>query len=107
MISCIQEIISIKLWICIFFEKQHVEKYPIIDVLKFDYRKVELGDNLKINYDVGPCEIYIKSIAASIMKGHHLKRNVYLQIMSIVLSDLLWKVFATIMNLTNEKKTKN
>ena len=73
MISCIQEIISIKLWTCIFFEKQHVEKYPIIDLLKFDYRKVELGDNLKINYDVGPCEIYIKSIAASIMKGHHLK----------------------------------
>ena len=51
-------------------------------------------------------EIYIKSVAANIIKGHHLKRNVYLQIMSIGLSDLIWKVFATIMNLTNKKDKK-
>ena len=49
---------------------------------------------------------FTKSVAANIIKGHHLKRNVYLQIMSISLSDLIWKVFATIMNLTNEKNKK-
>ena len=86
-----------------FFERQHVEKYPLVDLLKFDYRTVILCDNFKIHYDQGPCDIYIKNVAATIIKGHHLKRNVYLQIMSIGLSDLIWKKFATIMNLTNKK----
>ena len=35
-----------------------------------------------------------------------MKRNVYLQIVSIGLSDIIWKVLATIMNLTNEKNKK-
>ena len=85
-----------------FFEMQHVEEYPLIDLLKFDYRKVKLVDKIKIYYGDGPCQIYIKSVAANIIKSHQLKRNVYLQVMSIGLSDLIWKVFATI-----TKKTKN
>ena len=89
-----------------FFEKQHVAKYPLIDVLKFDYRKVVLCNNFKIHYDQGPCDIYMKTVAATILKGHHLKRNIYLQIMSISLSDLILKVFVTIMNLTNKKNKK-
>ena len=48
-----------------FFEKQHVEKYLLIDLFKFD-------DNFKIHYDEKPCGSYIKSVAANIMKGHHL-----------------------------------
>ena len=89
-----------------FFEKQHVEKYPLINLLEFDYRKVKLDGKFKIYYDDGPCEIYIKNVAANIIKRHHLKRNIYLQIMLIGLSDLIWKVFATIMDLTNEKNKK-
>ena len=89
-----------------FFEKQHVEKYPLIDFFKFDLRKVKFDNNFKIHYDEGSCEIYMKSVAANITKGHHLKRNVYRQIVSIGLSGLIWKVFATIMNLTNEKNKK-
>ena len=63
-----------------FFKKQHVEKYPMIDLfdLKIDYRKVKLDDNFKIHYDEGSSEIYIKSVAANMMKEHHLKRNIYL-----------------------------
>ena len=39
---------------------------------------------------------------------YYLNRNIHLQIMSIGLSDLIWKVFATIRNLTDEKnKTLN
>ena len=39
---------------------------------------------------------------------NYLNRNIHLQIMSIGLSDLIWKVFATIRNLTDEKnKTLN
>ena len=64
-----------------FLEKQHVKKYSLIDLLKFDYRKVKLDDKFKIYYDDEPCEIHIKSAAANVIKGHHLKRNVYLQIM--------------------------
>ena len=78
----------------------------MIDLLKFDYRQVRLDDKFKIYYDDGLCEIYIKSVAANIIKGYHLKRNVYLHIMSNGLSDLIWKVFATIMNLTDEKNKK-
>ena len=89
-----------------FFEKRHVEKYLLIDLLKPDFRKVIVCDNFKIRYDDEPCDIYIKNVPASITKGRHLKINVYLQIMSIGLSDLIWKVFATIMNLTNENNKK-
>ena len=48
----------------------------------------------------------MKKSAVCIVKEHHLKRSTYLQIMSIGLSDLIWKVFITIMNLTNEKSKK-
>ena len=78
----------------------------MIVLLKFDYRKVTLDEKFKIKYDSGPCEIYMKSVAANIIKGHHLKRNIYLQIMSIGLSDLIWKLLATIMNLTNGRNKK-
>ena len=86
------------------FKKQHVEKYPMTNLFKFDYRKVKLADNFKTHYDEEPCEIYIKTVAANIIKGHHLK--VYLQIMSSCLPGLLWKVFATIINSTNKKPPK-
>ena len=78
----------------------------LIDLLKFNCRKVKLDDEFKVHYNEGPCDFYIKSVAANIIKGHHLKKNVYLQIMSIGLSDLIWKVFATIINLTNKKMEK-
>ena len=42
-ISCIQEMSSTKLQIFIFFEKQHAENYPLIDLFKFDYKKSEIG----------------------------------------------------------------
>ena len=75
----------------------------LIDLLKFNCRKVKLDDEFKVHYNEGPCDFYIKSVATNIIKGHHLKKNVYLQIMSIGLSDPIWKVFATIINLTNKK----
>lgn len=75
----------------------------LIDLLKFNCRKVKLDDEFKVHYNEGPCDFYIKSVAANIIKGQHLKKNVYLQIMSIGLSDPIWKVFATIINLTNKK----
>ena len=88
------------------FEGLHVKIYLLIDLLKFDYRKVSLDEKFAIHYDNGSCETCMKSDAANIIKGHNLKKKVYLQIMSIVLSDLIWKVFATIMNLTNKKNKK-
>ena len=67
---------------------------------------MKLDDKFKVFYDEGPCDIYIKNFAAIIIKGHHLKRNFYLQIISIGLPGLIWNKFATIMNLTTkEQKT--
>ena len=86
-----------------FHEKQHVEKFPTIDLIETDCNKVKLDDEFKVHFENNPCDISIKKIAACIAKGHYLKRNIFLQIMSIGLSDLIWSVFVAIMNLTNEK----
>ena len=37
------------------FEKQYVEIYPLIDLLKFDHGKVKLDDKFKIYYDDARC----------------------------------------------------
>ena len=52
-ISHIQEMISAKLLIrfCFFFEKQYADNYPLIDLLKFNYRKVKMDDKLRVFYD--------------------------------------------------------
>ena len=77
-------------------------------VLKFHCNKTKLDDKLKIYYECKhgkyiSCDISIKNIAACILKGHHLKRNIY---MPTGLSDMIWRVFAAIMSLTNEKNKK-
>ena len=51
-----------------YFEKQDAEKYLLIDLLKFDYRKVKLDDELKIQYGDGPCGISIKRCGANIIR---------------------------------------
>ena len=57
------------------FERQHVKIYLLIDLLKFDYRKVSLNENFTIYYDNSSCEICMKSDAANIIKGHKLKNK--------------------------------
>ena len=78
----------------------------MIDVLQIDCNEVKQGNKFRIHYDNCPWNIGIRNFAAGIINGPHLKRNVYLQIVSIGLSDIIWKVLATIMNLTNEKNKK-
>ena len=78
----------------------------MIDVLQIDCNNIKLDNEFSIHYDNCPCDIGIRNFAAGIIKGHHLKRNFYLQIMSIGLSDLIWKAFATIMNVTKRKEVK-
>ena len=51
-----------------FFEKQDAKKYLLIDLLKFDYRKVKLDDELKIQYGDGPCGISIIRFGANIIR---------------------------------------
>ena len=34
-----------------FFEKQYADNYPLIDLLKFNYRKVKMDDKLRVFYD--------------------------------------------------------
>ena len=57
-----------------FSEKQQVQKYSMIDLFKFEYRKVKLDDNFKIHSDERPREIYIKSDVGNIIEEHHLKK---------------------------------
>ena len=89
-----------------FFDKQHDKKYPAINLLSFDCSKVRLDGKFKIYYTEKPCNVSIEIIAASIVEGHHLIRKTFLQFVLIGLSDLVWKIFITIMNLTNEKTKK-
>ena len=87
------------------FEKS-CPPYLLIDILTFDYNKLKLEDNMKITYNEKPCKIYLKTVCANVINGHHLKRNSYLQIMLIGFSDMVWKVFASVTNLTNERNKK-
>ena len=87
--------------------RQHVEKGPMIDVFQIDRNKIKLDHRFRIRYDNSPCDIGVRNFAAGIITGLHLKRNAYLQIMSIGLSDLTSKVFATIMNFYQMKRTRN
>ena len=89
-----------------FYEKQNVEKFPTTDLLETDCNKVKLDDEFKVHYENDPCDISIKKITACIVNGHHLKKNIYLQIMSFGLSNLIWRVVVTIMNLSNKKNEK-
>ena len=79
----------------------------MIDVFQIDCNKIKLDHRFRIRYDNSPCDIVIRNFAAGIIAGRHLKRNAYLQIMSIGLSDLISKVFATIMNFYQMKRTRN
>ena len=80
--------------------------YLSIYILTFDYNKLKLEDDMKLTYNEKPCKIYLKTVCANAIKGHHLKRNTYLRIMLIGFSDMMWKVFASLMNLTNERNKK-
>ena len=61
---------------------------------------------MKITYDEKSCKIHLKTVCVNVTKGHHLKRNTYLQIMPIGFSDMVSKVFASLMNLANERNKK-
>ena len=80
--------------------------YLSIYILTFDYNKLKLKDDMKITYNEKPCKIYLKTLCANAIKGHHFKRNTYLQIMLIGFSDMMWKVFGSLMNLTNQRNKK-
>ena len=80
--------------------------YPSIAILAFDYNKLKIEDEMKITYDQKPCKISLKTVCGNVIKGHHLKRNTYLKKMLIDLSDIVWKMFASLMNLTNNRNKK-
>ena len=63
--------------------KTTCKKFPTIDLLEINCKKVKLDDEFKVYYETGPCYMSIKKIASFIVKRHHLKRKIYLQIMSI------------------------
>ena len=89
------------------FEKSDLSEYPlVVDILQFDHKKLKLEDDMKITYYEKPCRVYSKTVCANVIKGHRPKRNTYFQIMSIGFSDMLWKIFANLMNLTNERNRK-
>ena len=79
------------------------EYWTVVGILQFDHKKLKLEEDMKTTYDEKPCRIFFKTVCANVIKGHHLKRNTYLQIMSIGFSDILWNIFANLMNLTNER----
>ena len=53
------------------YEKQHVEKHLLIDLLEIYCKKIRLDDEFNVHYDNRPFDISIKKSAACIVKGHH------------------------------------
>ena len=63
------------------FEKSDPSEYPlVVDILQFDHKKLKLEDDMKTTYDQKSCWVYFKTVCPNVIKGHHLKRNTYLQI---------------------------
>ena len=87
------------------FEKSGL-LYLSIDILTLIINKLKLKDDMKITYNEKPRKIYLKTVCAKVIKGHHLKRNTFWQIMLIGFLDMVWKIFACLMNLTNERNKK-
>lgn len=75
-------------------------------IFKFDCNKLKLEGEMNLTYDRKPCRVYFKTVWANVIRGHHLKRNIYLQIMSIGISELVRKIFGSLMNLTNERNNR-
>ena len=48
----------------------------------------------------------IETLCANVIKGHHLKRNTYLQIMSTGFSVMVCKIFASLINFPNKRNNK-
>ena len=61
---------------------------------------------MKITYDEKTCKISLKTVCANVIKGLYIKRNTYLQIISIGFSDKVWEIFASLTNITNERNKK-
>ena len=80
--------------------------YVLINIFTFEYNKLKLEYNMKITYTKKPCKVYLKTLCANVIKSHHFKGNTYLQIMSIISSDMVWKVFESLMNLAKERNRK-
>ena len=72
--------------------------YPPIDIFTFDYNKLKLEDDMKISSNEKACTIYKKTVCVNVTICHHLKRGTF--------SDMVWKVFKSLMNLTNERNKK-
>ena len=53
---------------------------------------------MKISYNEKACKIYKKTVCVNVIIFHHLKRNTF--------SDMVRKVFKSLMNLTNERNKK-
>ena len=89
------------------FEKNDPSEYPpVVDILQFDHKKLKLEDDMNKTYDEKLCCVYFKTVCANVIKGHHFKRNTYLQIMSIGFSDIAWRIFANLMSFTNDRNRK-
>ena len=48
--------------------KTTCKKFPTIDLLEINCKKVKLDDEFKVYYETGPCDISIKKIVVCIVK---------------------------------------
>ena len=55
--------------------KQHVEKFPTIDLIEIDCNKVKLDDEFKVHFENDPCDISIKKDCCMYSKGTLFKKK--------------------------------
>ena len=75
-----------------------IEKTKVIDLLtgKFDFEKLELCQNSKLDYLGESFLLKIDSLSTYIVKGKYQKRNTFLNAKSMQVSNKLWDIFAVI-----------
>ena len=76
---------------------------------RFHLKFVHMDDNLKFHYadhtvaDCIPFVFKIENIAATITRGHHLKRQIYIEPFAIGQASSLYNIHSHLMGVANEK----
>ena len=76
-------------------EKKNGPPYLLINILTFEY-------DMKITYDEKIFKVLSENYMCKRYQESSSQKNTFLQIISVGFSDMVWKLFESLMNLTND-----
>ena len=84
-------------------DEVNIEKTEAVDLLtgKFDFDRLVLCENFNLHYCDEPFLVKLDHFCASIVKGTCQKRNQFLNVQLVAISNILTRLFAVINNKIN------